>query len=252
MSGAVTFYGNTTGTLTNCDAYSDSISSSGFLVGGSASASMPCGLSVGGVSATSGLTLTSCPAPVINAPYTPDPYRNLPAPSIPNGCANGNKTTLNPGHYCGGLNLNGTSTTLKPGTYIIDGGTLKTNGGTTVTGTGVTFYLTNGATADLNGNATVNLSAPTSGTYSGVLLYGDRSQAFAVNKINGNASSLMTGAMYFPTQEVEMLGDFSGSGGCMQIVADQVYMSGNSTFSDDCTAYGMANIPNPGTIAMAE
>ena len=60
--------------------------------------------------------------------------------------------------------------------------------------------------------ATVNLTAPTSGTYKGVLLYGDRTGTFTSNKINGTASSTMTGAMYFPSQEVDMLGNFSGAG----------------------------------------
>ncbi len=251
ISGAITFWGNTGVTLTNCDAYSDSISSSGFDVGGSSSATMPCAISVGGVSATSGLTLTSCPSPTTNAAYMPDPYARLPAPSIPNGCASTNGSTLNPGHYCSGLTLKGT-TTLNPGVYVIDGGTLKTNGNSSVSGSGVTFYLTNGASISMNGNATLNLSAPTSGTYSGILFYGDRSQGFAVNKVNGTASSVMTGAMYFPTQEVEMLGNFSGAGGCMQIVADQIYMSGSSTFSTNCSAYGLSNLAEPGKVLVAE
>jgi hypothetical protein len=251
MNGAVTFWGSTGATLTSCDAYSDSISPSGFMVGGNGTASMPCALSVGGVSATSGLTLTSCAAPKANAPYLKDPYASVPAPSIPNGCSNGNKSTLDPGRYCGGLNLNGT-VAMKPGVYVVDGGTLKTNGSSSVTGSGVTIYLTNGATVSMNGNATVNLSAPTSGTYSGILLFGDRSQAFASNTVNGTAASVMTGALYFASQEVQMVGNFSGTGGCMQIVADQVYLSGNSSFSTNCTAYGMANLPEPGTIVMAE
>ena len=252
LSGAVTFWGSSGVALTNCDAYSDSISTTGFLVGGNGSASMPCALSVGGFSASSGLSLTACTSPTANAPYMADPYASLPAPTIPNSCAGaGHGGTLSPGHYCGGLTLGGT-VSLNPGTYVIDGGTLKTNGNSVVTGSGVTFYLTNGATVDFNGNASLTLSAPTSGTYSGILMYGDRSQTTAVNKLNGTASSVMTGTVYFPTQEVEMLGNFTGSSGCMQIVADQVYYSGNSSFSDNCSAYGMNNLSEPGQITVAE
>lgn len=251
VSGAVTIWGNTTSSFTACNVYSNSISSTGFQVGGSAQTTMPCAFSAGGFSVSSGLSLTSCSSPTGNAAEAADPFASLPAPPIPGTCAHGNGNNLSPGRYCNGLNISG-NVTLAPGVYVIDGGTLKTNGNSTVTGAGVTFYLTNGATVSMNGNATATLSAPTSGTYSGVLFYGDRTQANADNKINGTASSSMTGAIYFPSQQVEMLGNFSGTNGCMQVVADTIYFSGNSHFSVNCTNYGMSNIPTPGAVALVE
>jgi hypothetical protein len=245
------FWGNTTSTFTNCNVYSDSISSTGFAVGGSASATMPCAMSAGGFNVDSGLHLSSCATTTPNAAVVPDPYKSLVAPTIPSGCSNGNKSALDPGKYCNGLNINGT-TTLSPGVYIISGGQLKINANAVLSGSGVTIYLTGGATIQMNGNATVNLSAPTSGTYSGMLLYGDRTQAYDINKINGTAASSMTGAMYFPTQEVDLQGNFSGANGCMQVVADTINYTGNSTFSTDCTAYGMSNVKAPGTVTLAE
>lgn len=250
-SATVQFWGNTTGTFTNCNVYSDSMSPTGFQVGGSAKATMPCAMSVGGFDADSGLTLTSCPSPNANAGYVPDPFKNLPAPTIPGSCAHGNTSAIDPGKYCNGLTINGT-TTMSPGTYVVSGGTLKINANAVLSGTGVTIYLTNGATVQMNGNAQVNLSAPTSGTYSGVLLYGDRSQAYDINKINGTSTSSMTGAIYFPTQEVDFQGNFNGQNGCMKLVADTVIYTGNSTFSTDCSAYGMSNVATPGTVALVE
>lgn len=250
-SGAVKFWGSSNSTFTNCNVYSDSISSTGFLVGGSALASMPCALSAGGFSVTNGLTVTSCSGPVSKAVEVADPYSALPAPSIPNGCANGNQSSLSPGNYCNGLSISGT-TTMASGVYVISGGTLKINANANLSGSGVTIYLTGGATVSMNGNATVNLSAPTSGTYSGILMYGDRTQANNLNTINGNASSSMTGAMYFPSQEVDMLGNFSGANGCMQIVADTILYSGNSHFSTNCSAYGMSGAATPGAVALVE
>jgi hypothetical protein len=250
-SAAMQFWGNTTSTFTNCNAYSDSISSTGFAVGGSANATMPCALSAGGFNVDSGLHLTDCDATTSNAAVIPDPYRTLPAPPIPNGCTNGNMSALNPGKYCNGLSINGT-TTMSPGIYVISGGTLKINANAVLSGSGVMFYLTNGATVQMNGNATVNLSAPTSGTYSGVLWYGDRTQPYAQQQINGNSASVMTGAIYFPSQEVDYQGNFSGANGCVQVVADTINYTGNSTFSADCTAYGMSNIKAPGTVTLAE
>ncbi|MBI3676306.1 MAG: hypothetical protein HY243_06780 [Proteobacteria bacterium] len=249
-SGAITFWGNTTSTFSSCNVYSDSISSSSFKVGGSANATMPCALSVGGFSVDSGLHLNSCSAPIGNAPPATDPYASLPAPTIPASCSSVS-SSLSPGKYCSGLSLSG-SVTLAPGVYVVTGGDLKINANANLTGSGVTFYLTGGATVQMNGNASVNLTAPTSGTYSGVLMYGDRTQAWASNKINGTASSLMTGAIYFPSQEVQLLGNFSGSGGCMQVVADNIYYSGNSTFSTDCASHGISNVGEPGSVALVE
>lgn len=250
-SGAVKFWGSSNSNFTDCNVYSDSISSTGFQIGGSSTTTLPCALSVGGFSVSSGLTLTSCANTISAAPYIPDPYSSLPAPTIPSTCTNGSTSSLTPGKYCNGLTINSTST-MATGVYVISGGTLKINANAVLSGTGVTIYLTNGATISMNGNATVTLSAPTSGTYSGILLYGDRSQTTAVNKINGTASSSMTGAIYFPTQEVDVLGNFSGQSGCMQVVADTIYYSGSSQFSTDCSGYGMSNVQTPGAVSLVE
>ena len=141
---------------------------------------------------------------------------------------------------------------MASGVYVISGGTLKINANANLSGSGVMIYLTNGATIQMNGNATVTLSAATTGTYAGILLFGGRSQATDVNKINGTASSSMTGAMYFPSQEVDLLGNFSGQNGRMQVVADTISHSGNTSFSTDCSSYGIPKINNPGAVALVE
>ena len=46
---------------------------------------------------------------------------------------------------------------MAPGVYVIDGGALSINSTATVNGSGVTFYLTNGATVSMNGGASVHL-----------------------------------------------------------------------------------------------
>jgi hypothetical protein len=60
-----------------------------------------------------------------------------------------NTETLNPGVYCGGMQLNvgpgnsgSANVTLNPGIYYLDGGSLTVNAGTTLTGTGVTLVFT--------------------------------------------------------------------------------------------------------------
>jgi Flp pilus assembly protein TadG len=242
-SGAATFTGNSSLTLNGCVVMSNSIASDSVYVWGAANLTTNCVMSAGGYADHGGLTETACNAPTTNAPAAPDPYKNLPAPAVDTShCANGNGANLNPGTYCGGLTLKG-NTNLKPGVYVINGGVLDFNANANITGSGVTFFLTNGATVTMNGNAAVNISAPTSGTYAGILFYGDRNSPGLTEKFNGTAGSQMTGAIYFPTDNVTYLGNFSGANGCTYIVADTVSYSGNTNFNVNCTNYGMAPIP---------
>lgn len=248
---AVQFWGNASAKFDNCNIISNSSASDSFAVGGSANVTTPCVSSVGGASVSSGLHLTSCTSVTTKAPPAADPYASVPAPPV-ESCNSGALTNpLSPGTYCGGLSFS-SNVTLNPGVYVISGGTLKINAGANVTGTGVMFYLTNGAQLSLNGNATMNISAATTGPYAGLLLFGDRTMAYASQTINGNASSLFTGAVYFPSQDIRLLGNFSGAGGCMQVIAATIYYTGSSTFRTDCAATGMETITVPGAVSLVE
>jgi hypothetical protein len=174
---------------------------------------------------------------------------------------NGSPITLSPGKYKG-MTLQG-DVTLQPGIYVIDGSAtgagcggpgsqLRINANAHVTGTGVMFYLTGGATLNVNGTSELDLTAATTGTYAGLLIYGDRTQPTATNTLNGNNSSTMTGAVYFPSQQISFLGNFSGNNGCMQVIADTIYYTGNGTFNTNCPGTGMPPIQTPGTIALVE
>lgn len=247
----VQFWGNASAKFQNCNIVSNSNASDSFSVGGSANVTVPCVSTVGGDSVSSGLHLTSCTSVTTHAPTSTDPYASVPAPPVGSCYSGAIGSTLSPGTYCGGLSLSG-NITMDPGIYVISGGTLKINAGANVTGAGVMFYLTNGAQLSLNGNATMNISAATTGTYSGLLFYGDRTMAYASQTINGNASSLFTGAVYFPSQDIRLLGNFSGAGGCMQVIADTIYYTGSSTFTTNCVTSGMATITVPGAVSLAE
>jgi hypothetical protein len=248
----VQFWGNASAKFEACNIVSDSSASDAFAVGGSANVTTPCVSSVGGSSVTSVLHLTDCTSVTTNAAYTPDPYASVPPPPV-GSCFSGSlPTTLNPGTYCGGMSFGNKTYTMNPGVYVINGGTLKINANTVLNGTGVMFYLTNGATLSINGGAKIDIAAATTGTYAGLLFFGDRSMASAKQTINGDATSLMTGALYFPSQELDLLGNFSGAGGCMQVVADTIYYTGSSTFTDDCVSSGMKTIKVAGNVTLVE
>ena len=116
----------------------------------------------------------------------------------------------------------------------------------------MTFYLTNGAEAEFNGRATIDFTAPTSGEYAGVLLFGDRSDTSSVHTFNGTADSLMTGSIYTPGAELNFLGDFSGENGCLLLVGDTVNVGGNSTMRTDCTGSGIQWAQAPGSVRLVE
>lgn len=239
---AVEVQGNSSLTMDGCDIVSNSVADDAMFVWGSSTLSTECAVSSGGIANKNNITLTGCPATITQAPRVADPFADLPTPSP--GAAQSikkNQQTLSPGHYASGMDLKGTMTLL-PGTYYVSGGDFKVNGGAVVSGTGVTIYLASGSNVSMNGNATVSMTAPTSGTYSGVLFFGDRNGSGS-NKFNGDAHSSFTGDIYFPSQDVAYSGNFSGGGGCTHIVADTVDWGGNAKLAVDCSDKGMAKIP---------
>jgi hypothetical protein len=256
-AGAVTFTGNALTLINGCNVMSNSLASNSFIVNGAADVTMPCAMAAGGVTADAGLTLTDpdCPEPQENMTPAADPFADVPEPTVagpcldlPNGVA---AEVLVPGRYCSGGPLKGDKVFL-PGMYILDGVDFAANAGANLTGDSVTFFLTNDATADINGSAHVDFSAPLIGDYKGVLFMGDDNNIYNFNKFNGNASSTLTGALYFPSQDVEFLGNFSGDNGCMRIVAATVKSTGSSSMNADCTAYGLDEMPLPGRVTLVE
>ena len=241
-SKAALFSGSTNLQLTGCSVMANSVAADALVSQGSAVISADCLISAGGVSLNGGVTMTQCPTPVTHAPAVGDPFKNVPVPTDSGGCRNSNGAALQPGRYCNGLSLGGT-VKLQPGVYIVSGGDFKVNANAKITGAGVTLYLANGSHVSFNGNSSIQLSAPTSGTYSGMLLMGDRLSSGGKNILNGDATSLLTGAIYFPKDEVDYLGNFSGVGGCTQVVADTIQWSGSTQIAADCSSLGMTPIP---------
>jgi Flp pilus assembly protein TadG len=240
-SGAALFSGSSSVSLTGCSVMANSLSPSAVLSQGSASLQTDCIISVGGVSLTAGVSETVCSSPISQAPPVADPFANVPAPPTSGPCQSAGGGTLSPGVYCGGLTLQG-SVNLQPGVYVIQGGDLKVNASANITGDGVTIYMAGSSAVAMNGAATVNLSAPTSGTYAGLLFMGDRNGSNVSETLNGTAGSAMTGAIYFPKQNVNYIGNFAGANGCTQVVADTVTWNGHTHLAANCTGYGMRTL----------
>ncbi len=256
-SGAVTAIGSTTVELQGCSVHSNSSATDSFILNGAALMTTECVSAVGGVEATDGLTMTECQSAMEHQPLAADPYEDLEVPQVPAGCSSpvnsnpNSNITVSPGRYCGGLQFRGTAH-LEPGVYIIDGGTFQTNAQSNISGDGVTIIMTNGASLQMNGGATVELSAPTAGDYAGVVMMADRDDPFQRQKINGKSSSDLQGALYFPTQSVEVLGAANTGNGCTMVVAHQVKLSGDARFGADCGMYNIDYARAPGPLRLVE
>jgi hypothetical protein len=180
-----------------------------------------------------------------------DPYAYLTVPSY-SGCLYNNystnkSATLNPGVYCGGMDLKSSNAnvTLNPGIYILDQGSLSMVGNSTLTGAGVTIIFTsstgsNYATASIGGGAIINLSAPTTGSTAGIALYGDRNMPVGTSySFGGGSSQTIQGIAYFPKGAVSWAGNpTTTSSTCMELIADTITLVGDSGFATNCSAFG--------------
>lgn len=260
---AINFFGSSNIQLLECEVMSNSIADDAVLVSGSTDISAPCINSVGGFAVNGGgsdVDLTACSAPRTNLPRALDPYADVDPPTLPTSCSNipggGGPHTVSPGasgvkRFCNGLSIN-SEVHFEPGVYVIDGGTFRLNANGAIYGEGVTFYLTDGAETHFNGNATVNLSAPTSGDFAGIVFFGDRDDTGADHTFNGTADSRITGAIYTPASDISFLGDFSGDNGCMQLVGYTVAVGGNANITTDCSNAGIEWASVPSDVRLVE
>jgi hypothetical protein len=193
--------------MPNCGFVDNSSSSNAFRNSGALTLTAQSIGIVGQVSNGGSETLT--PTAVTGISPSGDPL-GLSAPSIA-GCGAAQNIsvnkTLSPGCY-NGLTTNGSANvTLNPGLYVINGN-IQMNGAQTLSGTGVTIFF-NGAVT-LNGAATIRLSAPTSGTWNGILLFESPGDSNTV-ALNGAAASNLQGIVYMPSGTLDIGGASSMS-----------------------------------------
>ena len=265
---AIDLFGSSNVAMIECEIMSNSIAEDAVTLRGSTDVETPCINSVGGFVVGGGsasYTLTDCREPRTNLPRAQDPYADVEPPTLPSSCSNINSGGGGPNaglvsvsagpsgvkRFCNGLNLTG-EYEFEPGVYVIDGGDFRIGAQATVVGDGVTFYFTDGARARFNGGATVQLTAPNTGDYSGLVFFGDRDDHGVDHVFNGTADSLITGAIYTPSSDISFLGDFSGQQGCMQLVGYTVEIGGNASITTDCTGVGLTFPKIPGDVRLVE
>lgn len=247
--------------LQGCSLYSNSAAANAFDMSGTSSFEGSGVSVVGGSVVGSNSTITTETGVRTNQESIRDPYSDVAVPpysgctynsaSLPSGTYGGSYSS--PVVFCNGLQLNsGVTVTFNPGIYIIDRGQFQVNGGATLRGTGVTIVLTSStgsdyAIATINGQSTVELSAPTSGPTAGIVLYQDRRAPSGFeNILNGGAGQKIQGAIYFPSQIVRYTGGSSSTtDACTQLIAAQVILRGQSNFQMNCSGTGVRRTGAP-------
>lgn len=256
---ALYFSGNAAVYMPDCDAFSNSAASNSAAAKGSSAVTANTIGGVGGIASSNNFTVTAY------RPYSPalaDPFANVAPDASAMVCSSSalsdstNFSTLPAGTNCFSSISVGSNRTLNiPNSYT---GPIYINGGdATIRGdfscASCTIVLTNKTASTPIGNITVNagsnvnITAPTSGTFKGIGIYQDRraTDCSNCNKINGNSGSIITGAIYFPKQELQYNGTGTTAATCTMFVAKRITFTGNSTTSNkfkklaDCSSEGL-------------
>jgi Flp pilus assembly protein TadG len=237
----------------NCGLIVDSASSNAVSLSGSASITAKSIGIVGGSSASGSANLS--PAPVTGIAPVSDPLSYLQAPSYNASSCLANPQvnkamTIGPPPGSGGIvcyngfTVSGSSPlTLNPGVYVITG-SFSVSGTAPITGTGVTIYLAapNGSLS-LTGSGALNLTAPNSGPYSGILFYEDRSDTQAM-KISGSSGTTLTGIFYAPGAALTLTGS-SGAIFNADVVTKTLSISGTGSLNEYMSPSGTSPLSSP-------
>ena len=95
----------------------------------------------------------------------------------------------------------GENVVFRPGSYVINGaGGLRVTGNANISGNDVSFYFTGRSTINVTGRPTLNLSAPASGQYAGMLLW--QARADTAHPSLSAATGSLNGILYFPSDQL--------------------------------------------------
>ena len=113
---------------------------------------------------------------------------------------------------------------------------------------GVTFYITGSASVNVDGTATVQLTAPNSGTYEGLLFYQDPSDVTTMT-LSGDGTSLYQGAIYMANTSATLNfgGNTNFNSGAAYTVIDvgQLQLAGNPDVNINSDYSGLSNNGGP-------
>lgn len=162
------------------------------------------------------------------------------------------KHTLNPGVYCGGLNIAmNADVKLNPGVYIIKDGPLTVGMQSRLVGENIAFYLVGDeAVFSFAPDTKISLTAPTSGAMAGILFFEDRGAPVdRMHKILSDDARMLLGTFYLPrgTLLVSTLKPVADQSAYTAIVAKRLTLSGSPKLVLN-TDYALSDVPVPSGI----
>lgn len=174
------------------------------------------------------------PVPQDGSPPVPDPLAGLPYPDpgtmTDYGAITGPGNYL-PGYYPGGIDSSGGDIYLDPGVYVLGAPTgVNLNGDALVHADGgVMLFLEQGAAFEIAGiGAGVEITAPASGTYEGVAIFGHRASTASFD-ISGSGTFRVRGAMYMAGGHLEMDGNVDRQIG--RIIVNSLQFRGTGVYN---------------------
>lgn len=158
----------------------------------------------------------------------------------------GGSITLQPGTYCGttNLNANGATVVMQPGLYVIHNGDFNINNGRVNASGGVTVFMSTNHTFKLNGGS-LDLRAPTSGTYAGLALYqryGSGSSSLPSFDIQANQGIRIDGLVYLPQRHLQVNSDSNIRDASVQMIVGKLTLN---SVRWNLTPYGAVSPPPP-------
>jgi Flp pilus assembly protein TadG len=194
-------------TSSTCGIYVNSVQDPAFIMNSGSSLSTTQFCVRGNKYINNGGTITN---PVYGCAAQTNPYAGtLPTPTVSSVCEtsgwkDGSNFTINPGVHCG-TGFNGSPTiTFAPGLHIIKD-TMIINSGAIVTAKDVTFYFPDAnSKIQFNGNVTFKASAPTTGTYAGLLMFENTANSSNKTQLvfNGTPDFSLSGIIALPNRDV--------------------------------------------------
>jgi hypothetical protein len=165
-----------------------------------------------------------------------------------NAITTGGASSLSIGSFTN-VDINGPVTVegnlaLGAGTYTVNGALdLAASGGGTVTGSGVSL-IASGPIAFGQGFSSIDLTAPSAitgandGNAPTVVLASSSGSASTISQ--GATNTELVGAVYMPqaTLTINGAGNLTGGGNCLQLISDDIAMSGGGSLTTNCSSLG--------------
>src|SRR5712691_2110099 len=168
-----------------------------------------------------------------SASPAPDPYAGVTPPTVSSPCQNppSPPTNIPSGTYCGGNQFqNKTITFADNAVIVITQGLDLHSGSTSITGTGVTLYVTSDGTtsqkSQINATTQLNITGPTTGAYQGIALWFEGGSP--VNYAGSNGAGFK-GAIYAPTTDMSFSGNSGSTSTCTRLIAASINLTGGTT-----------------------